>query len=186
LDYFEKRLLILQAEEIFNDETCINALKSYDQKFSDKIVDFQNRLNDYRESEDPLKHLSLWDRQEQEFKKNFIFFSDVCKILAIAEHYNFERRADTLIKSHPLAMQVDLKSGVANGVLVVRNPQECAKLLYEVLTNDMKFTIKHMVKEGEKEGITVLEEKVSGCPFRVVTDNEKLTNSFWNFYLTSE
>ena len=183
LDYFEKRLLILQAEEIFNDETCINVLESYDQKFSDKIVDFQKRLNDYRESEDPLKHLSLWERQEQEFKKNFIFFSDVCKILAIAEHYNFERRADTLIKSHPLAMQVDLKSGVANGVLVVRSPEECTELLRRILTNDMEFTIKHIVKEGEKEGIIVLEEKISGCPFRVVTDDEKLTNSFWNFYL---
>jgi len=45
----------------------------------------------------------------------------------------------------------------------------------------MEFTIRH-----KDEGITALEEKVSGCPFRVVTDDEKLTNSFWNFYLTSE
>jgi hypothetical protein len=33
-------------------------------------------------------------------------------------------------------------------------------------------------------GVTILEEDISHCPYRVVTDNEKITNSFWCFYLT--
>ena len=179
LDYFEKRLLILQAEEIFDDEECIVELENHDQEFSKKIEHFQKELDEYREKQ----HLSLWEEKEKEFKEKCEVFPDVCKFLAIAEHYHFEKRAATLKNVHPLAIQVDLKSGVANGVLVVRSPQECAKLLYQILTNNMKFTT-HIGEEGE--GIIVLEEKVSKCPFRVVTDDEKLTNSFWNFYLTSD
>lgn len=179
LGYFEKRLLILQAEEIFNDADCIDELEKHDKEFLKKIEDFQNELDDYLKEQE----FSLWEEKENEFKEKCEFFPDVCKFLAIAEHYNFKRRADTLTKSHPLAIQVNLKSGVANGVLVVRSPEECTELLRRILTNDMEFTIKHIVKEGEKEGVTVLEEKISGCPFRVVTDDEKLTNSFWNFYL---
>jgi hypothetical protein len=51
---------------------------------------------------------------------------------------------------HPLSMQVDLQSGVANGILVVRNAKQCAKLLYRVLTNSVKFRIKNR-KVSEKE-----------------------------------
>jgi len=41
-------------------------------------------------------------------------------------------------------------------------------------------------EKEDDQGVTILEEEISECPFRVVTDYEKLTNSFWNFYLVSE
>ena len=31
-----------------------------------------------------------------------------------------------------------------------------------------------------------LREEISGCVYRVVTKNRKLTNCFWNFYLRDE
>ncbi len=213
LDYFEKRLLILMAEEIFDDEKCIDEFEKHDEKFSKEIGCLRKKLDEYRSSSSWEKKrnnfekqrrqrflkkierfqkeldkyrdsqpFTLWEEKEKEFKEGCDSFSDICKILAIAEHYHFERRANTLKNIHPLAIQVDLKSGVANGVLVVRSIGDCANLLYQILTNKMEFKIEHR----DDEGITVLEEKVSGCPFRVVTDDEKLTNSFWNFYLTSD
>lgn len=177
LDYFEKRLLILQAEEIFDDKECDAEFKKCDNEFGENISRFQKDLDNYRNSQP----LTLWEEKENEFKCKNDYFDIMCRILATAEYYHFEKRAAILKEHHPLAIQVDLRSGVANGVLVARSIKECAKLLYQVLTNEMEFTIRH-----KDEGITALEEKVSGCPFRVVTDNEKLTNSFWNFYLTSE
>jgi hypothetical protein len=87
---------------------------------------------------------------------------------------------------------VHLESGVANGVLVVRNPEHCADLLYNILSNSMNFKIKYIKEKEEKKngqtillehGMTELEEQISQCPFRIVTGYEKLTNSFWNFYL---
>jgi len=172
LDYFEKRLLVLQAEEIFNDEACINELEGYEHDFLRTVEDFQEKLEKYR----TCQHLSLWDEKEREFKEGCDSFSNICKILSVAEHYSSERRAAILKEYHPLAIQVDLQSGVANGVLVVRTLKECAELLRQILTNNMKFTIKHI--GDENEGVTVLQEKTSKCPFRVVTDYEKLTRTY--------
>jgi hypothetical protein len=187
LDFFKKRFLILDTEEIFDDTGFIKLLPSDlasldDQgvyKFEKVIDDFLSRLDQYRHDQP----FSLWSEKETEFKEEYRDFSIVCKILAIAECYNFDRRADLLKGRHPLCMQVDLQTGVANGVLVVRSPSKCANLLHKILTNNMEFTIKHC-----DEGFTVLEEKISGSPFRVVTDYERLTNSFWNLFslLTSD
>ncbi len=180
LDYFKLRFLVLRAEELFSDDNCIAELKKSVINFEEVIEIFLSDLDEYR-SKQPF---SLWTERENKFKQESKSFEQVCKLLAIAEHFSYEKRADTLRHTHPLALQVDLQTGVANGVLVVRNPNDCSELLYRILTNSMSFTIKH-IKEKES-GVTVLEEKISGCPFRVVTDYERLSNSFWNFYLISE
>lgn len=174
LDFFKKRLLILEAEEIFDDPNCIEKLRKYSPNFEKKIDNFLNKLENHRQAQP----FSLWTGKEINFKRdNDEDFLEMCTILAIAECYNFDRRAKFLRERHPLSMQVDLQSGVANGVLVVRDDRECSKLLYKILTNDMRFTIEH-----RDEGFTILEEEISKCPFRVVTDYEKLTNSFWNLF----
>jgi len=176
LDFFKKRLLILRAEEVFDDPECSKKLRAYDPSFEERIDAFLKKLDEYR----ALQPFSLWfEKDDREFKQNGLF-SNICRILAIAESYNFERRAQLLKERHPLSMQVDLQSGVANGVLVVRNHEECSELLYRILTNSMEFIISH---EGKPDkGYTILKEKVSMSPFRVVTDYERLTNSFWNLF----
>lgn len=107
---------------------------------------------------------------------------EVCGILATAESKLSDSRAATLQQVHPLAVQVHLDTGVANGVLVVRSVDECAKLLRGLLLNSCEFDI----ERSRREGATLLVEKISRCPFRVLTDNETLTNSFWSRYLTGE
>jgi len=242
LDFFKKRLLILDAQGVFNEPDCIKKLQKCDKKFKMIIDDFLKKLNKYRKSQP----FSLWfERDNKEFKETYADFDKICKILAIAESYNFDSRAELLKGRHPLSMQVDLQTGIANGVLVVRKAKQCAKLLHKLLINSAVFKIKHPKffnlfpetvkalcnlnrifkekfyydsqektlnlvkgltdKEIDKleklsenpqcpdsmrkplkrfllEGATILEEKVSKSPFRVVTDNEKLTNSFWNFF----
>lgn len=181
LDYFKTRLFILQAEGMLDDEHCKTKLKKHNKNFKQTIKTFIDKLEKYRAS----NLFTLWEEKEEDFKKNNSdLFDEMCRIIAIAEHYSCEKRAKNLKKHHPLAIQVNLESGVANGVLVVRTPKDCAKLLYNVLTNSMNFRIRHIKRK--MEGVTVLEEEISGCPFRVVTDYEKLTNSFWNFYLLYE
>lgn len=180
LDFFKLRFLILRAEGTFDDEDCKRELERCDSDFEDTIGNFIETLDIYRSSQP----FSLWDEKEDEFKGKSKSFSKMCRLLAIAEHYSFESRARTLKNVHPLSIQVHLESGTANGVLVVRNSKQCASLLYKILTNSANFKIKH--KRENDEGVTILEEEISECPFRVVTDYEKLTNSFWNFYLVSE
>ena len=107
---------------------------------------------------------------------------DVCEILAKAESKLSDSRAATLRQVHPLAVQVHLDTGVANGVLVVRSVEERAKLLRGLLLNSCEFDI----QRSRREGATLLVERISRCPFRVLSDNETLINSFWSWYLTGE
>lgn len=182
LGFFKKRLLILQAEEILDDPDCREKLLEYDKEFKKIISDFLNDMDDQH----PTEPFSLWTEKENEFKKNYRNFRKICDVLAIVECFNFDKRADLLRERHPLSMQVDLQSGVANGVLVVRNHDECSKLLYRILTNQLKFEIKHIEYKDEvrkrKEGYSVLKEEVSKSHFRVITHQTKLTNSFWNLF----
>ena len=180
LDFFKQRILILRADGMFDDEHCKKELNKYDSNYEETIKNFIDELDNYYS----YQPFTLWKVKENKFKNESPLFHKICKILAITEHYSYEKRASTLKNGHPLSIQVDLSSGVANGVLVVRSHQQCADLLYRILTNSMNFKIKHIGKEGG--GVYILEEEISGCPFRVVTDYEKLTNSFWNFYLISD
>jgi hypothetical protein len=93
----------------------------------------------------------------------------------IAKHYN--SRAKTLKESHPLGIQVNLATGVANGVLVVRNVHDCARLVKAIVTRTLDFDLTNEV------GFLALRECISGSVYRVSTHDMMLTNSFWNFYL---
>ena len=100
-------------------------------------------------------------------------------VRSVVEHY--DRRAETLKNHHPLGIQVNLATGVANGVLVVRNEEDCAALVHGIVTSTLDFSI----DEAQIGGATyvLLREKISGCVFRVMTGDVQLSNAFWNFYL---
>lgn len=106
-------------------------------------------------------------------------FAKTCTIIANAERRIYDKRHTTLRDTHPLAIQVNLDTGVANGLLVVRTAAKCAELLRAVLTNSLELTI----EEDAKSQMWYLRETISGCIYRVVTKDRKLTNCFWNFYL---
>lgn len=93
---------------------------------------------------------------------------------AISEHY--DKRAIVLKDIHPLGLQTNLNTGVANGVLVVRNIDTCAQLIRRILLNKMEFYIE------DKDGYVLLKEQLTDCIYRVMTGDRMLTNSFWNFY----
>jgi hypothetical protein len=95
---------------------------------------------------------------------------------SIETHY--DKRAETLKETHPLGVQVNLATGVANGVLVVRTVEDCAQLVCSIVTRNLQFSL-----EITKKGASVLRETISGCVFRVATGDAMLTNAFWNFYL---
>lgn len=125
----------------------------------------------------------IWENEKM---RGWIFDG---KSMELDEAYNlifrgakalYDSRAETLQKHHPLSLQVNLDSGVANGVLVVRKVSQCAMLVRGILLRQLEFDI----EENERQWL--LRERISGSVYRVVTKNELLTNSFWNFYLSSE
>jgi hypothetical protein len=102
------------------------------------------------------------------------------RLLEIVRNH-YDRRATMLKDTHPLGVQVNLATGVANGVLVARTTAECAELIYRVVTKRLKFKITPRVI-GDKEYLLLVEE-VTGSVFRVVSGDALLTHAFWNFYL---
>jgi hypothetical protein len=89
----------------------------------------------------------------------------------------YDKRAKTLKEDHPLGLQVNLSTGVSNGVLVVREISDCARLLRRILLNKMEFDIE------ENDNYIFLKERISKCIYRVTTGDKFLINAFWNFYL---
>ena len=103
------------------------------------------------------------------------------EILFTKAQARYESRANTLIHDHPLGLQINLSTGVANGVLVTRTVNQCAELLRRVMLNEMEFSLEEILVEDRTT--LVLREKISGCVYRAMTGDELLNNSFWNFYL---
>lgn len=97
--------------------------------------------------------------------------------LVLLDDALFERKAALLKDQHPLGIQVDLRTGVANGVLVGRTLTECAELIRAILTNSLTF---HITRHPE--GTRELVEDRTGCTYRLMVGDPILTNSFWNFY----
>jgi len=93
------------------------------------------------------------------------------------DEIQFERKASLLRDKHPLGIQVDLNTGVANGVLVVRTLTECAHVMKNILTNRLQLTL-----QREGNGTLRLVEQRTGCTYRLMVSDPVLTNAFWNFY----
>ena len=73
-------------------------------------------------------------------------------------------------------MQIDINTGVAIGVIVCRKPETCVKILLDILTNKLNFKIKREVD------YTGLYETTTDSIYRIITRNDDLTNSFWNYF----
>lgn len=93
---------------------------------------------------------------------------------------HFEKRNKLLREVHPLGIQVYLKTGVANGVLVANTIEQCARLVRALLLRELRFDL--VTKEREGREYIYLKERITGSIFRVVTGDPMLTNAFWNFY----
>ena len=66
-----------------------------------------------------------------------------------------------LKERHPLGIQVNLHTGVANGVLVARTEAECAELIRRIVTATLEFDVTEEVRHGTTCSI-VLRERITG------------------------
>jgi hypothetical protein len=89
---------------------------------------------------------------------------------------DLDRRADTFRVGHPLGLQINNRTGVAHGVIVVRSPGQCAQMLRKVMLRERTFEIRHF------EGNFLLEETETKSILRVVSDDPFLTHTFWTYF----
>lgn len=96
------------------------------------------------------------------------------RVAAVADA--FESRARTFRDIHPLSLQVIVRSGVVNGILVTRSVGSCAKILHGVIENTLKLDL-----IVEDENFRLVEEETQST-LRVVSRHHLLTNAFWSQY----
>ena len=106
---------------------------------------------------------------------------DALQFVLEKEAQCYEKRVETLRKMHPLALQVNIQTGVANGVLIARSMEECARLTYQIMLRELRFRVRS-VGNGEPECTVGLYERDTSSLFRISTGDELLTNTFWNFH----
>jgi hypothetical protein len=162
-------------------------LSDYD-RFKDEIV--EPLLSEVYANEDParvalefLKTYAPKSAWEQRGVRDWIEtepeFEAVLRSVYDSLKNIYEQRAQTLLETHPLGLQVNLQTGVGNGVLVARDTDQCAKLIRGILLDELEFEL----EEQPQYGAVFLREKETRSVYRVVTHDHHLTNSFWNFYL---
>jgi hypothetical protein len=89
------------------------------------------------------------------------------------EIYNF------YLEKHPLLRLVDFATGVVNGAMVTQNQEHIALLLERILSNKMEYDLK---RKPTTEGYYLLKERLTQSTVRIVTDDQLLTETFWNNY----
>lgn len=89
----------------------------------------------------------------------------------------YDQRAILLKEKHPLGLQVNLNTGVAHGVIVVRTNEEAVKIIKDSLLNSLELNL------VEEENALLLKEKTTGSVVRYISKDPFLTKTFWAHYL---
>jgi len=136
--------------------------------------------------------VDLWLEIEQERSDGAsLDMRDIARRTAERLRVRFERRAQTL-HNHPLGLQVNLETGVTNGILVARSVDECRRLVLAVLGDSLTFAIKARSPndpsdfKADLDGPTnwdrLLIEETTQSVHRIVIGDALILNSFWNWY----
>jgi hypothetical protein len=78
---------------------------------------------------------------------------------------------------HPLSRLIDFRTGVAVGAMVTDSLDEVSELLYRIFENKMEYQLEH-----PRPGYLKLREKLTDSVVRLQTNDQLLTETFWNHY----
>lgn len=190
--FYRKRLHTHFAEDFFQDVDRLrlvrqNLLEMGLGQMSDRIVTAKaSELISLLEQLEGERTFQFIGREDDDLRKRLIEKMPIApQLMAALEAVSMDKRAVTIKEFHPLSMQVHLDTGVANGVFVARSPKECAQLLSGLMTDRLQFHIEPLYTGGRGKRLgTWLREDKTNSRSRIVTYNQAVTNSFWNFYLS--
>jgi hypothetical protein len=109
-------------------------------------------------------------------------------IVYVPEGEEYDVRARVFTSVHPLSLQVDQRTGNTNGIIVVRNANQCADVLYALSRGKLTTVAKRETEidalSGQSSVFWVLREAVTGngSLIRVVSGWHHLRTAFWSAY----
>ena len=98
---------------------------------------------------------------------------------------NYNKRARVFAEVHPLSLQVNQTTGNTNGIILVRDANQCADALYAIAKSQLKVSVNREEDEDPLSGETsicwVMREEVTGnrSVIRVATGWKHLRTAFW-------
>lgn len=105
-----------------------------------------------------------------------------------AEREAYDKRARVFSEVHPLSLQVDQKTGVTNGIILVRTATQCADVLYALAKNQLRTKVERIRAtdplSGQDYVCWVLRETMTGnnSVIRMATGWKHLRTAFWAAY----
>lgn len=100
----------------------------------------------------------------------------------------YDKRARIFAEVHPLSLQVDQNTGNSNGIMLVRDANECANVLYAIAKNQLRVEVSREVETDALSGETttnwVLREIMTPnrSVIRVATGWKHLRTAFWSAF----
>lgn len=100
----------------------------------------------------------------------------------------YDRRARVFADVHPLSLQVDQTTGNTNGIILVRDANQCADVLYALAKSQLKVKVSREKEpdplSGETSIFWVLSEAITGneSVIRVATGWKHLRTAFWSAF----
>jgi len=80
---------------------------------------------------------------------------------------------------HPLSRLIDFQTGVAVGAIVTSRERDVPVLLDRIFENEMEYEV---TQPEDRKGYLQLKEKLTDSVVRIQTNNQLLSESFWNYY----
>lgn len=88
-----------------------------------------------------------------------------------------ERRHRFYRDVHPLSRLIEFETGIAVGAMVTDKIEELSELILRIFENRMVYCL-----EQSKPGFLRLKETLTGSVVRLQTNDQLLTEAFWNHY----
>jgi hypothetical protein len=178
------------ASTLAQGKTVVAYIPNGDKRYVDGLLQDLTRINPRKSQKElVIEQLKIFDPDlawNDEKTRNWIKNDRKNETFGLNHLYTavkrtYDKRAKTLKETHPLGIQVNLDTGVANGVIVTREIDECARLVRRVLKRELEFEV---VEETKNQILyTYLKESITKSIYRVSTGEKLLTNTFWNYYL---
>jgi hypothetical protein len=100
----------------------------------------------------------------------------------------YDKRARVFADVHPLSLQVDQTTGNTNGIILVRDANQCADVLYALAKSQLNVKVSRENEadplSGETSIFWVLSEAITGneSVIRVATGWKHLRTAFWSAF----
>lgn len=166
------RLLHLKLAKLSSDDYC-NIVKKHWADF-----DLENEFNKRIDNDAKLATLKKWFSKVVKGQKENLDeeLRNELKDILVGVSIRFEKRATIFREVHPLALQVILSSGVLNGILVVRSVETCAKLVRNLIENNLDIEL-----EVDEHNYRLIEKNTLST-IRVISRHQLISNAFKTFY----